>query len=44
MYELFHAAHIVLAIITIVGCWYHIIASIPTLPKLALIRSLTDLI
>ncbi|KAM0330482.1 hypothetical protein ACHAQA_003426 [Verticillium albo-atrum] len=25
LYEVFHAAHIVLAIITIVGCWYHII-------------------
>ncbi|RBQ80709.1 hypothetical protein VDGD_06992 [Verticillium dahliae] len=25
LYEIFHAAHIVLAIITIVGCWYHII-------------------
>jgi predicted ferric reductase len=25
MYEFFHAAHIVLAIIAIVGCWYHII-------------------
>ncbi|KAL9942753.1 hypothetical protein D7B24_003112 [Verticillium nonalfalfae] len=25
LYEFFHAAHIVLAIITIVGCWYHII-------------------
>lgn len=25
MYEFFHAAHIVLAILTIVGCWYHII-------------------
>jgi hypothetical protein len=24
-YELFHAAHIVLAILAIVGCWYHII-------------------
>uniref|UniRef100_A0A0B7K638 Ferric oxidoreductase domain-containing protein n=1 Tax=Bionectria ochroleuca TaxID=29856 RepID=A0A0B7K638_BIOOC len=25
MYEFFHAAHIVLAILSIVGCWYHII-------------------
>lgn len=25
LYEFFHAAHIVLAILTIVGCWYHII-------------------
>ncbi|RYO74052.1 hypothetical protein DL764_010997 [Monosporascus ibericus] len=25
IYEFFHAAHIALAIITIVGCWYHII-------------------
>ncbi|KAH7362371.1 ferric reductase transmembrane component 4 [Plectosphaerella cucumerina] len=25
LYEVFHALHIVLALVTIVGCWYHII-------------------
>lgn len=29
LYEVFHAAHIVLAVITLAGSWYHIIVSLP---------------